>query len=74
MQPPHLTPGALAVRWGTKPDTLNHWRWNGKGPKFLKLGRHVRYRLVDVEAFENQHCYASTSAFSLDLLEQKKRD
>jgi predicted DNA-binding transcriptional regulator AlpA len=24
-------------------------RWQGKGPKFLKLGRNVRYRATDVE-------------------------
>jgi len=30
-------------------------RWAGDGPKFIKLGRHVRYRVEDVAAWiENQ--------------------
>lgn len=28
-------------------------RWEGKGPKFVKLGRHVRYKSTDVEAWIN---------------------
>jgi predicted DNA-binding transcriptional regulator AlpA len=32
------------------------YRWNsdGTGPRRLKIGKHVRYRLVDVEAWETQ--------------------
>ncbi|MCW5599422.1 MAG: helix-turn-helix domain-containing protein [Nitrosomonas sp.] len=30
-----------------------HARWNGTGPKFLKLGRHVRYRAEDVQDWLN---------------------
>ncbi|MBX3640653.1 MAG: helix-turn-helix domain-containing protein [Nitrosomonas sp.] len=28
-------------------------RWNGAGPKFVKLGRHVRYRVEDVLEWVN---------------------
>ena len=31
--------------------TLQAWRQEGKGPKWLKLGRHVRYRPSDVSAW-----------------------
>jgi predicted DNA-binding transcriptional regulator AlpA len=31
--------------------TLRRWRSQGKGPRFLKLGGAVRYRLSDVEAW-----------------------
>ena len=31
--------------------TLEQWRLKGKGPKFIKLGRLVRYRLSDIEAY-----------------------
>ena len=70
MQPIFLTPRALADRWETKPRTLSQWRWNGRGPKFLKMGRHVLYRIEDVEAFENQRSRTSTS--SLNLSGQKR--
>ena len=36
---------------GTPERTLERWRATGRGPKFVKLGRRVAYRLVDLEAF-----------------------
>jgi excisionase family DNA binding protein len=35
--------------------TLYQWRHKGTGPKGIKVGKHVRYRRADVEAWlENQ--------------------
>ncbi len=34
--------------------TLNQWASQGIGPKYAKFGRHCRYRLSDVIAWENQ--------------------
>jgi len=31
--------------------TVQQWRMYGKGPKFVKLGRAVRYRLSDVQEY-----------------------
>ncbi len=31
--------------------TLGQWRYLGKGPKYAKVGRYVRYRRSDVEAW-----------------------
>lgn len=31
--------------------TLEMWRYRGTGPRFLKVGRHIRYRWSDVEAW-----------------------
>jgi excisionase family DNA binding protein len=31
--------------------TLEQWRSQGKGPTYVKLGRHVRYRWADVYAW-----------------------
>jgi len=36
---------------GVSPRTLEDWRWKGGGPTFSKLGRLVRYRMADLEAF-----------------------
>jgi len=44
-----------------KPTTLEQWRWNGKGPRFIKLGRCVRYRRADLEAFMDGRAYTSTT-------------
>jgi excisionase family DNA binding protein len=29
--------------------TLEHWRLDGRGPAFCKIGRQVRYRRADVD-------------------------
>ena len=42
----------LARRWNVSPRTLERWRWLGQGPRFLKIGGRVAYRLEDIEAFE----------------------
>jgi hypothetical protein len=34
--------------------TLERWRWLNQGPRYLKIGGRVVYRLEDVEAFENE--------------------
>lgn len=56
-----LDPTVLANRWNMELATLRQWRWKGKGPKFIKIGRSVLYRLTDIEAFEEQQCRNSTS-------------
>ena len=56
MTPPkavrHLTPAELSDRLGVPAETLKRWRRTGGGPVFMHAGRHVRYRLTDVEAWE----------------------
>ena len=42
----------LARRWSMSERTLERWRWLGQGPRFMKLGGRVAYRIQDVEAFE----------------------
>ena len=48
----HLNQVALARRWDVSPRTLERWRWLKQGPRYIKLGGHVVYRLEDIEAFE----------------------
>lgn len=33
--------------------TARTWRAQGRGPKFIKVGSRVKYRLVDLERFLN---------------------
>ena len=44
-----------------KPNTLEIWRFQGKGPRFLKLGRACRYRLADLEQFMDSCLRTSTA-------------
>jgi predicted site-specific integrase-resolvase len=41
--------------------TLRKWRWEGKGPKFIKVGRKVAYREADVSDFIQNQLRSSTS-------------
>ena len=50
----------LADRWLISPRTLEQWRWQGKGPRYLKLGGRVVYPLVEIEAFEAASLHANT--------------
>ncbi|MGH8973895.1 MAG: helix-turn-helix transcriptional regulator [Acidimicrobiia bacterium] len=31
--------------------TVDQWRYRKTGPPYFKIGRHVRYRLADVDAW-----------------------
>lgn len=55
----HFNQVDLARRWNLSPRTLERWRWLGKGPRFLKVGGRVVYRLQDIEAFEAEGLQSS---------------
>jgi len=48
----HLNQVVLARRWDISERTLERWRWLKQGPRYIKLGGRVIYRLEDVEKFE----------------------
>lgn len=49
-----VTQKDLAKRWKISEATLERDRSLGKGCRYIKIGHLVRYRLVDVEAYENE--------------------
>lgn len=53
-----LTAADLAERWQVPVRTLGQWRYEGRGPSYVKIGGAVRYRVSDVEAFEAEHLVA----------------
>lgn len=46
-----LSNDELARFLGVPPKTLAHWRYLGKGPRFVPIGRYVRYRECDVDSW-----------------------
>ncbi|TVR44925.1 MAG: DNA-binding protein [Planctomycetota bacterium] len=46
-----LSDREFANRYGLNPKTPAVWRNRGQGPRFIRLGRAVRYRLADIEAW-----------------------
>ncbi|MDO3167207.1 helix-turn-helix domain-containing protein [Mycobacteroides abscessus subsp. abscessus] len=50
-----FSPDELAAHLGVPVRTLAEWRYRGGGPRFVKVGRHVRYRHEDVDAWMAAH-------------------
>lgn len=48
----HLTTQDLAARLGIPVQTVYGWRVYGKGPRGMRAGKYVRYRIEDVRAWE----------------------
>jgi excisionase family DNA binding protein len=48
-----LTRLEVAERLKVRKSTLDQWAHHGVGPRYARFGRHVRYRLSDVIAWEN---------------------
>lgn len=48
---PLLKPAEVAEYLGVPKPTLYQWRHKGEGPPALRVGRHLRYRRSDVEAW-----------------------
>jgi hypothetical protein len=44
-----LDQSEVAVQLKVPVSTLTQWRWLGKGPRWLKVGRYVRYDPADVK-------------------------
>ncbi len=46
-----LAPQELADFLGVPLGTLYQWRSRGGGPRGIRIGKHLRYRQADVDAF-----------------------
>ena len=56
-----MTTREAAAYMGLKDNTLEIWRLRGTGPKFVKFGRAVRYRIADLEKYIEGQIRQSTS-------------
>ena len=56
-----LTDVEVALRLGVSRFTVRAWRLKGVGPRFLKMGRAVRYRPEDVQEYEQRVLVVPTS-------------
>lgn len=57
---PWLTRSEVAERLRVPVSTVEWWALNGRGPRYARFGRHVRYRLSDVVDWENQQFGAAS--------------
>ncbi|UJB19245.1 MULTISPECIES: helix-turn-helix domain-containing protein [Lysobacter] len=58
----YLSPEELAARWDVKIETLQRWRCEGVGPRFLKMERRIRYRLEDIASYESDSLRSSVAS------------
>jgi hypothetical protein len=56
-----MTRKEAAEHLGFAPQTLARYAWLGKGPRFKKLGRLVRYTLDDLEAWIKEEGLTASS-------------
>src|SRR5207249_3070980 len=55
-------PSEVAAFLKIPPKTLAQWRYLGTGPRWSKVGRHVRYRWTDVEEWFNAQARSGSGA------------
>ena len=59
---PLLTTEQVAERIGVTPEALEHWRYRGAGPPWLKLSHKVvRYRQSELERWLDSRTRRSTA-------------
>ena len=51
----YLTTKELSQRWKINPNTIEHWRTNGFGPEFIRVGRKILYSLESILEFEQKN-------------------
>lgn len=56
---PLMTQRQTADYLGKVERTLERWRRDGVGPRYLRVGRTIRYRRADVDAWLNGREYQS---------------
>ena len=56
-----VPPKEAADRLGVETSTLANWRWSGRGPRHVKVGGRVRYRLCEIADFLDSQVRNSTS-------------
>ncbi|WP_208981970.1 helix-turn-helix domain-containing protein [Pseudovibrio sp. Ad46] len=56
-----ITEAAAADYLGISIRTIQAWRVRGGGPKYVKLGKAVRYRPSDIQVWIESHLTSSTS-------------
>ena len=70
----YLDEKELAARWLMAPRTLAQWRWQGRGPRYLKIGGRVIYRQPDINAFEAASLHENTVGPIVAVTEDESTD
>lgn len=55
-----INENGLAERWGVSPKTIQRWRSEGRGPRYLKLSKRVTYLMEEILAYEMASMHSAT--------------
>lgn len=61
MEPLVVDTEGAAARLGLNPRTLENQRSRGDGPPFVRLGRTIRYRVCDLDAYVSARIARNTA-------------
>ena len=65
-----LTEKQVGERWNVSLNTLRFWRSTGDGPRYVKLGRSVRYNVSALEKYLRRNtCESKTRATAEEALQ-----
>lgn len=68
MQKMMMNENEPATRWNISPKTLQRWRSEGRGPRFMKMSKRVVYPIDEVFDFESKALRASTWEQASDVV------
>lgn len=68
MQKMMMNENELATRWNISPKTLQRWRSEGRGPRFMKMSKRVVYPIDEVFDFESKALRVSTWEQASDVV------
>ena len=58
----------LAARWNLSPKTLQRWRSEGRGPRYMKMSKRVVYPIDEIFDFESRALHSATWAKAPDVV------
>jgi predicted DNA-binding transcriptional regulator AlpA len=65
-----LTENQAADFLGLSVRTLQAWRVRGAGPRYVKIGRAVRYQRGELVSFQKAHTVSSTTEATMKAVER----
>jgi predicted DNA-binding transcriptional regulator AlpA len=51
----YLDPMEVETEYGLATETLKSWRYQSRGPRYHKVGRRIKYKREDIEAYLDSH-------------------
>lgn len=62
-----IGPAEVSDRIGVTPETLSNWRYRGFGPRYIRVGGRIRYRISDIAEWLDACTRTSTSDAGPDV-------